>query len=249
MTLIAYLFLKLRPAKNVVRYMCKKARFRLSFLKEHCKLVSTLFKFEQQHMYHIYWSTGRQLSCKISLLVIWESLRLFLNTMSAVDKCSLTNRDNLMQPIHMQLSQNLKTFCGFFPAFSKCRLYFEYFQKSMTLIAYLFVKLRRAKNVVRYVSKKSHFRSSFQKEHGKRVSTLFKFERQHLYHIYWSTGRQFSCKKALLVICKSLRLFANTMSAVQKCSLPNRDNLMQPIHKQLSQTLKTYCSFLSIFEI
>ena len=113
MTLIAYLFLRLRPPKNVVRYMCKKSHFRLLFQKEHGKLVSTLFKFEPQHLYHIYWSRGRQLSCKTSLLVIWESLRLFLNTMSAVDKCSLPNRDNLMQPIHMQLSQKLKTFCSF----------------------------------------------------------------------------------------------------------------------------------------
>ena len=30
--------------------------------------------------------------------------------MSAVDKCSLLNTDDLMQPIHMQLSQKLKTF-------------------------------------------------------------------------------------------------------------------------------------------
>ena len=49
--------------------------------------------------------------------------------MSAVDKSSLPNRDNLMQPIHMQLSQKLKTFSRFFPAFSKCSLNFQYFQK------------------------------------------------------------------------------------------------------------------------
>ena len=49
--------------------------------------------------------------------------------MTAFDKCSLPNRDNLMQPIHIQLSQKLKTFSGFFPAFSKCRLNFEHFQK------------------------------------------------------------------------------------------------------------------------
>ena len=113
MTLIAYLFPRLRPAKVVVRYMCKKSRFRLPFQKEHGKLVSTLFKFERQHLYHIYCSTGRELSCKKSLLVIWQSLRRFLNTISAVDKCSLPNRDNLMEPIHMQLSQKLKTFCSF----------------------------------------------------------------------------------------------------------------------------------------
>ena len=48
--------------------------------------------------------------------------------MSAVDKCSLPNRDNLMEPIHMQLSQKLKTFSGFFNVFSKSRLNFELFQ-------------------------------------------------------------------------------------------------------------------------
>ena len=50
--------------------------------------------------------------------------------MSAVDKCSLPNTDNLMQPIHMQLSQKLKTFSWFFNIFSKSKLSFEYFQKN-----------------------------------------------------------------------------------------------------------------------
>ena len=48
--------------------------------------------------------------------------------MRAVGKCSLPHRDNLMEPIHMQLSQKLKTFSEFFPAFSKSRLNFERFQ-------------------------------------------------------------------------------------------------------------------------
>ena len=49
--------------------------------------------------------------------------------MTAVDKCSLPNKDNLMQPIHMQLSQKLKTFSRFFNIFLKSRLNFIYFQK------------------------------------------------------------------------------------------------------------------------
>ena len=49
--------------------------------------------------------------------------------MSAVDKCSLPNRDDFMQPIHMLLSQKLKTFSECFNVFSKSRLNFEYFQK------------------------------------------------------------------------------------------------------------------------
>ena len=111
----------------------------------------------------------------------------------------------------------------------------DIFWQRMTLIAYLFLRLRRAKNVVRYMCKKYRFRLPFQKELRKRVSTLFKFERQHLYHIYWATGRQFSYKKSLFLICNRLRLFVNRMSAVHKCSLPNKDNLMQPIHMQLSE--------------
>ena len=164
MTLIAYLFLRVRPAKNVVRYMCKKSLFRLTVQKEHSKRVSTLFKSDGQHLYHIYWSTGRRFSCKNSLLVICKSLRLFVNTVSAVDKCTLPNRDNLMQPIHMQLFQKLKPFSEFFPAFSKSKVNFEHFRKKMTLIAYWFHRLRPTKNVVRYMLKKPCFRIPFQKE-------------------------------------------------------------------------------------
>ena len=49
--------------------------------------------------------------------------------MSVLEKCSLLNGDNLMQPIHRQLSQNLKFFSHLFRAFSKYRLNFEHFQK------------------------------------------------------------------------------------------------------------------------
>ena len=49
--------------------------------------------------------------------------------MTAVDKCSFPNRDNLTQPIHKELSQKLKTFSQFFRAFSKSGLDFEHFEK------------------------------------------------------------------------------------------------------------------------
>ena len=129
MTLIPYLFLRVPPAKNVVTYMCKNSRFRLPFQKEHGKRVSTMFKFERQNHYHIYWLTRRQFSSKKSLLVLWKSSTLFVNTTSAVDKCSLINRDNLMQPIQRILSQKLKNFSEFFLAFSKSHLNFEHFQR------------------------------------------------------------------------------------------------------------------------
>ena len=49
--------------------------------------------------------------------------------MTADDKYSLLNRDNLTQPIPTRLSQNQKAFSEFFLAFSKCTLNFEHFRK------------------------------------------------------------------------------------------------------------------------
>ena len=73
---------------------------------------------------------GTELNCKKSLSVICKILRLFVNILSAVDKYSLPNRDNLTDPIQMQLSQKQKAFSEFFFfAFSKSKLNFEHFQR------------------------------------------------------------------------------------------------------------------------
>ena len=49
--------------------------------------------------------------------------------MTAGDKYSLLNRDNLTQPIPTQFSRKQKAFSQFFLAFSKSTLTFEHFQK------------------------------------------------------------------------------------------------------------------------
>ena len=69
------------------------------------------------------------MSCKKSLLVQWKVLRLLVNTLTADDKYSLLNRDNLMQPIQILLSQKQKTFPQFFSAFLQSSLNFEHFLK------------------------------------------------------------------------------------------------------------------------
>ena len=117
----------------------------------------------------------------------------------------------------------------------------------MTLIPDVFPILRTQKNVVTSISKMSSFKGSFGKQHGKRVQTLLKFEWQHLYQIYWSLWMQLTCKKSLLVTCKILRLFPNTLSADGKYCLLNRDNLTQPIQMQLSRKQKTFSDFFSAF--
>ena len=63
---------------------------------------------------------------KKSLLVIHKFLRLFVNTLTVYDKHYLLNRDNLAQPIQMQLSQKQKTFSQVFIAFLKSTLNFRH---------------------------------------------------------------------------------------------------------------------------
>ena len=55
----------------------------------------------------------------MSLLVIRKILRLFYNILAVNDKLYLLNRDNLTQPIQIQLSEQQKSFFKFFLAFLK----------------------------------------------------------------------------------------------------------------------------------
>ena len=59
----------------------------------------------------------------------YEILRLFVNALTADDKYSGSNMQNLAQQIQTQLSRKEKTFSGFFIAFLKCAWNLEHFQK------------------------------------------------------------------------------------------------------------------------
>ena len=56
-----------------------------------------------------------------ALLVLCKISRLFIHTLCADGKYSLFKRDNLTQPIQMQVSGKQKTFSEFFAAFLKFR--------------------------------------------------------------------------------------------------------------------------------
>ena len=61
--------------------------------------------------------------------MIHKILRLFVNTLTVNDKLYLLNRDNLPQPIQIQLSQKQKKFSEFFFAFLKSILNFKHLPK------------------------------------------------------------------------------------------------------------------------
>ena len=66
---------------------------------------------------------------KKSLLVIHKMLKLFVNTLTVDDKHYMLNRDNLIQPIQIELSLKQKIFSKLFFAFLKSILNFEHLPK------------------------------------------------------------------------------------------------------------------------
>ena len=82
---------------------------------------------------------------------------MFINTLTPDPKYSLLKRDNLRQPIQIQLLQKQKIFSQIVAAFLKASLNFELFEKKMTIIGHAFWKLRTPKTVVRQMSKSSRF--------------------------------------------------------------------------------------------
>ena len=71
----------------------------------------------------------------------------FINTLTANYEYSRSNTDNLPLPVQMQLSEKLETFSPFFIAFFESALNFEHFEKKMSLIAQVFLKLLTSKDV------------------------------------------------------------------------------------------------------
>ena len=61
--------------------------------------------------------------------MIHKILRFFANTLTADEKPYLLNRDNLTEPVQIQLSEKRKTFSGFFFAISKSILNFKHLPK------------------------------------------------------------------------------------------------------------------------
>ena len=113
MTLIDFVFPKLRTVKTWLD-KCLKSNVSEDPLKssienglKHC------WNLLSQHLYQIYWSMRRQLSCKKSLLVICQILRRFANILASNNKYPIVKRDNLMIPIQMQLSLKEKFFSIF----------------------------------------------------------------------------------------------------------------------------------------
>ena len=111
--------------------MPKKSCLREPFNKQHDKRAKTPLKSASQHLDHINWSLTRKLSQKKSLFLTWKVFGLLVNTLAAEEIYPVLNRDNLMKPIQIQLSQKEKTFSLIFAAFLKSSSNFERFEEKV----------------------------------------------------------------------------------------------------------------------
>ena len=81
------------------------------------------------------------MSWKILLFLACQVLGLFVNTVGAEEKNPVLNRENLIIPIQMQLSQKEKTFSEFFARFLKPTINFKDLKENMTLTDFVYPKL------------------------------------------------------------------------------------------------------------
>ena len=227
--------------------MSKKANFRGCFDEQYGKCAQTLLKSSSQHLYHIHWSLATKLYLKKSLLLTCQILRLLVNTLAADGNYLVLNRDNLTIPVQMQFSPKQKAFSQCFAAFLKITLNFKHFEWKYDSHRFCVFEIMDSENVVRWMTKKSHFREPFDKQHGKGAQALFKSESHHLYNIHWSLLRQLSCKKSLLLTCQILGLLVNTMAADGNYLVLNRDNLTIPIQMQWFQKKKAFSQHSAAF--
>ena len=107
MTLIVYVFPKLHITKDVFRQMSKKPCFRTPSDSQPVKGYQTLVKICMTEFLSYFLSLWGKLGRKMSMLVIRKLLGLFGNTLTADDKYPLCNRENLLQPIQIQLPKKL----------------------------------------------------------------------------------------------------------------------------------------------
>ena len=121
--------------KDVATETSKRSCFRTPFANERVNGFQTLLK-SARHQYYLLFSQIRgKLTWKKSPSVWYEILTLFGNALTADDKCSGSNIQNLRQQFQTPLSPKEKTFSEFFIAFLKCAWNLEHFKKKMSILA------------------------------------------------------------------------------------------------------------------
>ena len=104
MIVIANVFPKLQSVKDLVKPLSRKRHFRTSFDSQRVNEYETLVNSALENLYHIFWSLWGEMISKIAPLFKFEILRVFVNTLTADNKYTVWDCENLQFLIQMQLS-------------------------------------------------------------------------------------------------------------------------------------------------
>ena len=108
------------------------------------------------------------------------------------------------------------------------------FKKQMIVRANVFPKLNTVKDLVKPLSRKHHFRTSFDSQRVNGCQTILKFAWEHFYHTFWSLWVKMICKISPLLKFEIWGVFVNTFTADDKYPVRDCENLQFIIEVQLS---------------
>ena len=167
--------------------------------------------------------------------------------MTADDKYSLRNSENLREPIQMQLYKILKTFSQHFAQLVQSTSNFKHFERNILMLPYVFSKLPTVKRTVTQMFKYHRVIAPFYGQHVKRSKTLVKCPWEYFYKFSLSLCSKLTWESSLLLIFELLRVFIKTLTADHKYSLCYIWNLQVLWQMQLSKKLKPFSQFFSPF--
>ena len=220
---IANVFPKLETVKVLVRPPAKKHPFRKGFDWQRVKVSQILAKSPWQHIYHLCSSFWGKLIWKRSPLVLGETLRMFVDTLSADAKYPVEYYESFRLPIEMQLSEKRKTFSNLLLYFSNLHQMSNILRKKMVVIANVFPKLQTVKKFV-----------------GTFSQIPAKSPWHPIYHVFVSFWEKLFWKLSVPGLREILRVSVDTLPADGNYPVEYYENLLLPIQMQLSEKRKPF---------
>ena len=176
---IADEFPKLLPAKNSVKALSTKRRFRTSIRSQCVNGCQTVLKSTLEHLYHIFWSLWGEMICKISPWLKLEILEVFVNTLTADDKYPFGIVRIWSSLFKCNYLKNKKIFLNFLFHLWNLHQILNIFKKKMIVIANVFPKLKTVETWL------DHSLKSAVSQHPLAINMLK--GRKHLWNLHQST--------------------------------------------------------------
>ena len=127
--ILAQLLPKFLHPKEMLTEASKRSCFSTPFGNQRVEGFETLLMSARRHYFPLFRQIPDKLSWKKFALVTYEIFLLFVNTLTPDEKCSRRNMQFFFQQLQTLLSQEEKTFRGFFMALPKCAWNLEHSQK------------------------------------------------------------------------------------------------------------------------